>query len=129
MNPDDDYKQIFFSNQSFFNEDRHSSIRIDLTHRSYLLIFIFLICTSQSITAVPVSPSKSPFETYPFDLLCFSSSELLSCTIIAHQSPSIDPSYSELFQWNDRASGQRQSETIQTRTISTFNDRSINFPI
>ena len=106
MNPDDDYKQIFFSNQYFCNEDRHLSIRINLTHRSYLLIFIFLVFTSQSITALPVSPSKSSFETCPFDFFLLPSSELLSCTIIAHQSPSIDPSHSELFQWNDRESGE-----------------------
>jgi hypothetical protein len=46
-NLDEYYKQIFYSNDYLIDEN-NPAIRINLFHRSYLLIFIFLIFTSQS---------------------------------------------------------------------------------
>lgn len=140
MNPDDDYKQIFFSNQFFFNEDRHSSIRIDLTNRTYLLIFILLIFTSQSITALPVSPSKSSFETNPFNL-SLSSSSVVNYhhvqSLVSNRPPStpIIPSYPNGMIVQIRNENQRQFKreryrrSMIDRLFSQFDDDGLSLSL
>ena len=50
---DEDYKQIFFSNEDLFNK-KDFLIKMNFTYRSYLFIFIFFILISHS-NALPIS--------------------------------------------------------------------------
>ncbi len=55
-NSDEYYKQIFYSNE-YVNNTKDYIIKINLTNRFYLFLFIFLILTSHS-NALPIRQSK-----------------------------------------------------------------------
>jgi hypothetical protein len=56
-NNDEYYKQILYSNEYIINSKNDITIKIILTSRFYLFIFIFLILTSQS-NALPIPQGK-----------------------------------------------------------------------
>jgi hypothetical protein len=61
-NNDEDYKQIFYSNE-YFNFNKDLIIQINRTNRFHLFLLIFFILTSQA-NALPIPQSK--FSVYDF---------------------------------------------------------------